>query len=163
MIVESRQEVNLITRLPSEQALTFTQQPTKFLRRLDFLQEVSSAAGQVSGVLAVPFPLLGEVTLPFLSMLEPLPEGAALRPQPLATERAWLEIAGTARQESEALRYNFLFRAHLSTPNAEEWGTRAFEKMVLASAQRCVARVTSALPAALQAALEEAETQPPKY
>lgn len=157
MILETQQQLTLPTRLGPVEALAFVQQPQQVLAHLHFLQDLQVDSGRLSGVLALHVPMVGEVTLPFVSLLQEQPSGAALLPQPLSHERAWLEIAGQAHSAEQSVHYDFTFRAHLQTPSAEQWGAKAFEKMVQASAQRSIARISEALPAALQAALTAAE------
>ena len=154
MIVETLQTVRLDA--PHEAAaLAFLRDPARALSQVRFLRELQLSGPQVRGVLAVQFPMLGEVTLPFVSVLEETPGGARLLPQSLGHERAWLEVAGEGTLSGAALEYSFTFRAHLDTPTAEKWGGAAFEKMVRAAASRAMARVTRELPQAMAAALAE--------
>ncbi|AWN23482.1 DUF3809 domain-containing protein [Deinococcus irradiatisoli] len=157
MIVEAHQPF----RLPAPEdpaALAFVRDPTRALAKVRFLKTLEVQGSEVRGVLAVQLPMLGEVTLPFFSVLEHTAAGARLLPQPLDNERAWLEVEGEAGLEGTELDYRFTFRAHLDTPSAEKWGAVAFEKMVQAAASRTLAKVARELPAAVAAAL--AENQP---
>ncbi|WP_293914846.1 DUF3809 domain-containing protein [Deinococcus sp.] len=157
MIVEAHEDFSAPTALAPEFALAFLRDPTRLLSRVSFLREVEVSGQEVRGVLAVQLPLLGEVSLPFFSVLENTERGARLTPQPIEHRRAWLEVGGEGRLDAEldaaALAYAFVFRAHLDTPTAEKWGGAAFEKMVQAAASRTIARVAQALPRALAEAL----------
>ncbi len=176
MILETQQQLSFPTRLTPSSALAFIRSPQQLLTQLSFLQEVEQRGEQVSGVLALSFPMLGEVTLPFVSLMSQQPHGAVLLPQALTHERAWLEIAGQGHLEPPSdqpgqsdytttqlprhrqIHYHFQFRAYLQTPDvAQQWGAKAFEKMVQASAQRTINRVAQALPVAFARALETAE------
>ena len=152
MIAESRETFSLNAANP-ETALAFLHDPARALSKVRFLRELHVSGPEVRGVLTVALPMLGEVTLPFFSVLETNPQGAVLRPQPLDGERAWLEVAGEGTLSGHQLTYLFVFRAHLDTPTAEKWGSAAFEKMVQAAATRTMARVSRELPQAVAAAL----------
>lgn len=129
-------------RLPEQ---TLTEQP---------LSQQPLAEQTLCAELVVPVPMLGEVDLPFCSVLSSTPDGALLTPQPVTGERAWLELAGRGRAEGTALHYHFQFTAHLGVPQAEGWGGAAFEKMVRAAAGRTLERVARELPEALRRGME---------
>ena len=158
MIVPAREQFDLSAPADAA-ALAFVRNPAQALSTVRFLREVQVSGAQISGVLAVQLPLLGEVTLPFVSVLEDTPAGARLLPQSLDHERAWLEVAGEGTLITGQLRYVFEFRAHLDMPAADKWGGAAFEKMVQAAASRTMSRVAQDLPRALAAALAETEHQ----
>ncbi|WP_161880250.1 DUF3809 domain-containing protein [Deinococcus alpinitundrae] len=157
MIVEASELFTLTAPPDHAAALAFLRDPARSLARVRFLRDVQVGGAQVRGVLAVQLPMVGEVTLPFFSVLENTESGARLIPQGLQNERAWLEVAGEGKLSGPLLEleYAFVFRAHLSIPTAEKWGGSAFEKMVQAAASRTMARVTQELPKALAAALAE--------
>jgi hypothetical protein len=151
----------------ARQALDFVRDPARTLARLRFLRGLSAGDGEVRGELVVPLPVLGEADLPFFSRLALTPDGATLTPQALPGERAWVEVSGQAQVLEGAtpgedpatgrvveVVFNFQFRAHLSTPEAQGWGGAAFEKMVRAAAGRTLERVTQELPEGIREALE---------
>ena len=140
-------------------ALAFVRSPALALSKVRFVRDLSADAEGIAGELVVPVPVLGEVDLPFRSALVHTPDGAQLVPQSLG-ERAWVEVAGTAQVTADGqMHFAFDFRAHLSLPEAEGWGGAAFEKMVQAAATRTLSRVGQALPAGMQAALDEQGTE----
>lgn len=147
---------------PAE-ALAWARAADTALSQVDFLQNVQRTGDTLSGELRVPVPLLGEVTLPFVSVLYTTPHGAGLTPQPLPERRGWLEITGTAEiaEQSSAgttpVQLHFDFQAHLRLPESGNVGGAAFEKMVRATAQRTIERVLAELPQQLQASMQEAE------
>ncbi|GAA4017576.1 DUF3809 domain-containing protein [Deinococcus rubellus] len=155
MIIEADQPFSLPAPGDSAAALAFVRDPARSLSQVRFLRELSVSAAEVRGVLAVSLPMLGEVTLPFFSVLEETERGARLLPQMIEHERAWLEVAGEGQLSGAALDYSFVFRAHLGLPAAEKWGGAAFEKMVQAAASRTLARVARELPRAVAAALAD--------
>jgi Protein of unknown function (DUF3809) len=153
VIVEAHQDFGQETSLAEAHALAFLRDPARLLLKVSFLRDLQVTGQEVRGVLAVQLPLLGEVSLPFFSVLEDTQRGARLVPQPVEHKRAWLEVGGDGVLDGSALSYTFVFRAHLDTPAAEKWGGAAFEKMVQAAAGRTIARVAQALPRALAEAL----------
>lgn len=159
MIVEACERFELPAPADAAAALAFLHDPTRTLAKVHFLRELSVSgqtpnATEVRGVLTVQLPMLGEVTLPFLSVLEVTPLGARLLPQVLENERAWIEVEGQGQLLEATLAYVFVFRAHLQMPAAEKWGGAAFEKMVRAAASRTIARVAQELPRAVGEALK---------
>jgi len=135
-------------------ALAFVRDAGTALSRVQFLRGLGTGPEGVSGELVVTVPVLGEVDLPFRSRLEETPRGAALIPQPVEGERAWVEVAGEAQVDSAgSVAFHFEFRAHLRLPQAEGWGGAAFEKMVRAAAARTLERVAGELPAGIAAAM----------
>lgn len=135
-------------------ALAFVRDAGRALARVQFLRDLRAGPAGVSGELVVTVPVLGEVDLPFRSRLEELPRGAALLPQPVAGERAWVEVAGEAQVDGAGVAtFHFHFRAHLGLPQAEGWGGAAFEKMVRAAAARTLERVAGELPQGIEAAV----------
>lgn len=155
MIVEASELFTLTAPPDPAAALTFLRDPARALAGVRFLRDVQVSGAEVRGVLAVQLPMVGEVTLPFFSVLENTDRGARLVPQGIQNERAWLEVEGEGVLSGLLLEYAFVFRAHLDIPAAEKWGGSAFEKMVQAAASRTMARVTQELPRALAAALAE--------
>lgn len=155
MIVEAREAFELPAPADSAAALTFLRDPARSLARVRFLRELTVNGNEVRGVLAVQLPMLGEVTLPFFSVLEETELGARLIPQASENERAWIEVEGEGQLEGATLAYVFVFRTHLQIPAAEKWGGAAFEKMVRAAASRTIARVAQELPRAMGEALAE--------
>ena len=155
MIVEAREPFTLTAPPDAAAALAFLRDPARSLAKVGFLRGLQVSGAEVRGVLAVQLPMLGEVTLPFFSVLEETEWGARLRPQMIENERAWLEVEGEGMLSGPELEYQFVFRAHLAMPAAEKWGGSAFEKMVQAAASRTMARVARELPKAMAAALAE--------
>ncbi|MBZ9713840.1 DUF3809 domain-containing protein [Deinococcus multiflagellatus] len=156
MIVEAAQAFAVPWPGPHEAALAFVRDPARTLAHVRFLRGLQAGAGEVRGELVVPLPGLGNVDLPFSSALQLTPAGADLCPQPVAHERAWVEVAGQAQVQGAEVQFAFQFRAHLQTPDAQGWGGAAFEKMVRAAAGRTLERVARELPAALaQAAADD--------
>ncbi|TSA86832.1 DUF3809 domain-containing protein [Deinococcus detaillensis] len=154
MIVEASERFELPAPADDATALAFLRDPARSLAKVRFLRELAVSGHEVRGVLAVQLPMLGEVTLPFFSVLDVTPLGARLIPQALENERAWIEVGGEGQLKEAALAYVFVFRAHLQMPTAEKWGGEAFEKMVRAAASRTIARVAQELPRAVGEALE---------
>ncbi|MDO4244629.1 MAG: DUF3809 domain-containing protein [Deinococcus sp.] len=153
MILEAAQQFMLRHPQGQAAALAFVRDPAQSLAGVRFLRGLTSADGQVRGELVVQVPMLGEVDLPFCSEIHEAPQGAELRPLPLAGERAWVEVSGKAQAVGGEMHFDFQFRAHLATPEAEGWGGAAFEKMVQAAARRTLERVAQALPEGLAASL----------
>lgn len=160
MILEAAQQFTLRHPQGQAAALAFVRDPAQSLAGVRFLRGLvstggASAGGQVRGELVVQVPLLGEVDLPFCSEVHETAQGAELIPQPLSGERAWVEVAGQARAVEGEMHFDFQFRAHLATPEAEGWGGAAFEKMVQSAARRTLERVAQALPEGLAASLPD--------
>ncbi|ADY25427.1 hypothetical protein Deipr_0254 [Deinococcus proteolyticus MRP] len=144
---------------PAE-ALAWAQAPGRALVQVDFLQDVQLSGAHLSGELRVPVPLLGEITLPFVSRLDTAPSGASLTPQPLPERRGWVEVSGQATVGEPApagggtpVELSFDFQAFLRLPDSGNLGGAAFEKMVRATAQRTIERVLVGLPEQLQASM----------
>ncbi|MDL2342898.1 DUF3809 domain-containing protein [Deinococcus sp. MIMF12] len=154
MLFEARQAFTLTHPGGHGAALAFVRDAGVSLSRVRFLRGLRGDAAGVHGELVVPVPLLGEVDLPFFSLLQPTPDGAELRPQPVTGERAWVEVAGQARVDAAGeMAFEFQFRAHLRLPEAEGWGGAAFEKMVRSAAERTLERLAGELPQGIAAAL----------
>ncbi|MFC4638062.1 DUF3809 domain-containing protein [Deinococcus hohokamensis] len=153
MILEAQQHFALHHPGGQDAALVFVRDPALALSQVRFLRALTTTAGEVRGELVVTVPILGEVDLPFCSVVAPTPGGAELRPLPLSGERAWVEVAGQARVEGGEMHFEFGFRAHLALPEAEGWGGAAFEKMVRAAAGRTLERVAQDLPASVARAV----------
>lgn len=161
MILEAQQSFSLTHPHGQAEALAFVRDPALALSRVRFLRGLEGNPEGVRGELIVPVPVLGEVDLPFFSLLHLAPDGATLTPQPITGERAWVEVSGTASADGAGLiTFHFHFVAHLATPEAEGWGGAAFEKMVRAAAGRTLERVARELPQGIGAALAaQAEAQ----
>lgn len=155
MIVEATQDFTLPWTGDDAAALAFVRDPARALARVRFLRDLRADGEVVRGELLVPLPGLGEVDLPFHSVLTATPDGGALTPQAISGERAWVEVAGQARLDGGALHFAFQFRAHLATPDAQGWGGAAFEKMIRAAAARTLERVARELPAGIAQAAQE--------
>lgn len=157
MILEAEQAFSLPHPGSPAQALAFVRDPARSLSRVRFLRGLHAGPDGVRGELLVPLPLLGDADLPFHSALHLTPDGAALLPHPLTGKRAWIEVTGQARvqerEEGALLHFAFEFRAHLALPDAEGWGSAAFEKMARAAAGRTLERVARELPAGIAAAM----------
>ncbi|MDB5045959.1 MAG: hypothetical protein JWQ08_2009 [Deinococcus sp.] len=154
MILEAEQSFALTHPQGQLAALAFVRDPALALSRVRFLRGLVGSTEGVRGELIVPVPVLGEVDLPFHSLLLVTEDGATLTPQPIADERAWVEVSGTAATDSAGqIRFQFHFVAHLATPEAEGWGGAAFEKMVRAAAGRTLERVARELPQGIGAAV----------
>lgn len=155
MILAAAQTFSLNHPAGHQAALGFVREPGRSLSRLTFLRDLQADGSEVRGVLAVTFPVLGEVTLPFVSRIEQMPDGAVLLPLPIADERAWVEVGGqaTVAENSSEMHFEFNFQAHLAVPEAEGWGGAAFEKMVRAAAGRTLERIAAALPKGLAEAI----------
>lgn len=154
MILDAEQQFTLIHPGGAVLALAFVRDPARALSQVRFLRDLQAEPSGVRGELLVTVPGLGEIDLPFRSGLLLTPGGARLQPQPLAGERAWVEVSGEAEVGAAGeMAFHFLFRAHLQTPGTEGWGGQAFEKMVRAAAGRTLERVARALPEGLSAAL----------
>lgn len=158
MLLEAEQSFGLRHPGGEAAALAFVRDPQQSLAQVRFLRGLQSAEREgggaaVSGELIVSVPAMGEVDLPFRSALEQTPHGAALLPLNLSGERAWVEVSGQAEVSGGEMQFHFQFRAHLTLPSGEGWGSAAFEKMVQAAAARTLARVAAALPQGIAAAL----------
>ncbi|GAA5513310.1 hypothetical protein Dcar01_02043 [Deinococcus carri] len=161
MVIEAQQSFTLTHPGGRAAALAFVRDAGAALSRVRFLRDLRGDREGVTGELVVPVPVLGEVDLPFRSRLTVTPDGAALTPEPLAGERAWVEVAGQAGvDEVGAVTFHFHFRAHLTLPQAEGWGGAAFEKMVRAAAGRTLERVAGELPVGIGAAMGAGRGQP---
>ncbi|MFC3831784.1 MULTISPECIES: DUF3809 domain-containing protein [Deinococcus] len=161
MVIESAQAFTLTFPGPSAGALAFVRSPAWALSRVEFLRHLRADDSGVRGELLVQLPVLGQADLPFHSRVVPTADGAALEPQPLSGERAWVEVQGSARAEDTgsvqtALDFSFMFRAHLAVPDGGGWGGDAFSKMVQAAARRTLERVARELPAGIAAAMADA-------
>ncbi|GGL01434.1 DUF3809 domain-containing protein [Deinococcus radiotolerans] len=155
MIVEATQDFTLPWTGDDAAALAFVRNPARALARVRFLRDLRADGEGVRGELLVPLPGLGEVDLPFRSVLTATPDGAILTPEAISGERAWVEVAGQARLDGNALHFAFQFRAHLATPDAQGWGGAAFEKMIRAAAGRTLDRVARELPTGIMQAAQE--------
>ncbi|WP_309572418.1 DUF3809 domain-containing protein [Deinococcus sp.] len=158
MVIESAQTFTLAYPGTPQQAVAFVQTPALALSRVGFLRHLKADQNGVQGELLVQLPVLGEADLPFRSQLVLTPDGAALEPQVLTGERAWVEVHGTAQVGAEhadraGVVFAFLFRAHLALPDGGGWGSDAFTKMVRAAAGRTLHRVAQELPAGIAAAM----------
>ncbi|ADV68650.1 DUF3809 domain-containing protein [Deinococcus maricopensis] len=157
MIFEATQTFELPYPGERAAALAFLRDPARALARVRFLEGLHVHGDRVRATLRAPIPVLGEVTLPFESVLQVTADGATLTPQPISGERAWVEVAGQGHARGDAehvmLMYAFQFRAHLSAPAAEHWGGAAFEKMARETARRTLERVAAAFPDAVRAAM----------
>lgn len=108
----------------------------------------------LSGRVKVKAPALGEINLPFRSIVLEQPRGSSLVPEALPHERAWVAVAGEVAVSEEAvMSFQFHFVGHVNLPDVPGWGSAAFEKMVNAAAQRTLSRVAEALPRDIEAAL----------
>lgn len=154
MVIEAGQSFTLTHPGGQSAALAFVRDAGVALSHVRFLRGLRADHQGVTGELVVPVPVLGEVDLPFRSLLTVTPGGATLTPQPVKGERAWVEVAGQAEVDGAGtVTFHFHFRAHLTTPPAEGWGGAAFEKMVRAAAGRTLERVAGELPAGIGAAM----------
>ena len=154
MLIEAEQAFTLTHPGGPAAALAFVRDAGLSLSRVRFLRNLRGSPEGVTGELIVPVPVLGEVDLPFRSLLTVTPSGAALTPQPIEGERAWVEVTGQAEVHAGGTTtFQFHFRAHLGTPQAEGWGGAAFEKMVRAAAGRTLERVAAELPVGIGAAM----------
>ena len=167
MVIESAQAFTLTFPGTPQKALAFVQSPAQALARVGFLRHLKADQEGVQGELLVQLPVLGQADLPFRSQLLLTEGGAALEPQLLTGERAWVEVQGTARLDEGTglvegtvqgvgLVFAFLFRAHLALPDGGGWGGDAFTKMVQAAAGRTLERVARELPAGITAAMTDA-------
>lgn len=187
MIIDSAQQFVLEYPGSPAGALAFVRDPARSLSRVRFLRELNASPdggrGEVElrGELIVQLPVLGQVDLPFFSVLQTTEGGATLLPQPLEHERAWVEVRGVAQVHclpgapagsaphssgGTPVSFDFQFRAHLATPQTGDpteagaaglgWGGAAFGKMVRAAAGRTLQRVASELPSGIHEAMQAA-------
>ena len=138
------------------EAVAFLRDVNRSLERVAFIKNLRVDGADVLADLRIDAPVIGEQLLDFQSVLEALPDGAKLR----SLERsgnAWAEVAGegTAQPAGDAasIEYRLRIVAHLNLPAAERWGGRAFEKMVFATAQRAIERMTLEFPDGVAAAM----------
>lgn len=201
MIIDSTQQFVLDYPGPLAGALAFVRDPAWSLSRVRFLHGLTARTDgvrgglgedgdvkergelEVRGELIVQLPVLGQVDLPFFSVLQFTEGGATLIPQLLEHERAWVEVRGVAQvggvqvgggqvggvqadspdPAGTPVGFDFQFRAHLAMPQTGDppqagaagpgWGGAAFGKMVRAAANRTLQRVASDLPAGIREAM----------
>ncbi len=146
MQIEAEQTFTLEFPGTPQDALAFLRDPARSLAYVRFLRDLDVSGPEVRAVLLVNVPMLGEIDLPLHSRLVHTPQGAGLEAQPIAGERAWIELNGEGTAEGRLLSYAFRFTAHIEMPSAEKWGGAAFEKMVRAAAERTLSRLARELP-----------------
>lgn len=154
MIVEATQDFTLPWTGDDAAALAFVRDPARALSRVRFLRDLRADGEGVRGELLVPLPGLGEVDLPFHSVLTATPDGGAHA----AGHQRRARVGGGRRAGPPGrgtLHFAFQFRAHLATPDAQGWGGAAFEKMIRAAAARTLDRVARELPAGIAQAAQE--------
>ena len=115
--------------------------PERALARLAVFRDLKLMNGVLSGALAAPFVLIGEVRFPFRSRFELGGDMARLEPEPLANEGdAAAELSGSARTEGNRVCYQARVALELYLPEGEKWGGRAFRKMAEAAFERTLKR-----------------------
>ncbi len=140
----------------TEEAVAFVQNVQHSLEHVDFIKNLRVDGSDVMADLSVDVPVLGEQRLDFHSRLEARSDGANLIPLP-RSGKAWAEVGGEGRvtpnSSGSSLTYRLRIVVHVELPAAERWGGRAFEKMVQATAQRAIERMTEQFPLGVQAAM----------
>jgi Protein of unknown function (DUF3809) len=129
----------------SAEATAFLRDVLHSLARVRFIDDLRLENQTVLANLLIDVPVLGEQRLDFASRLELHPEGANLIAQP-RTGKAWAEVSGQGRVRESAhavqIHYALQIVVHLELPVGEKWGSKAFEKMVQATAKSAVERLT---------------------
>jgi carbon monoxide dehydrogenase subunit G len=140
----------------ADQGVAFVQDVQRSLQHVAFIKNLRLDGSDVLADLSVDVPVLGEQRLDFHSRLEACSDGANLIPLP-RSGKAWAEVGGEGRVtpngSSSSLTYRLRIVVHVELPTAERWGGRAFEKMVQATAQRAIERMTEQFPVGVQAAM----------
>ncbi len=155
MQIEAEQAFPLDFPGTSTDALAFLRDPARALAGVRFLRDLTVSGPELRAVLVVNVPMLGETLLPLHSRLIHTPQGARLEAQPVAGERAWIELNGEGTADGQLLSYHFRFTAHIEMPSAEKWGGAAFEKMVRAAAERTLSRLARELPEGMARGMAE--------
>ncbi|WP_457630655.1 DUF3809 family protein [Oceanithermus sp.] len=120
--------------------------PQLALARLRVFRDLELEDGVLSGALAAPFVLIGEVRFPFRSRFLLGERTAELTPLPLESEaESAAELAGTAELAGDRVCYQADVALQLSLPEGEKWGGRAFRKMAEAAFERTLARTLNEL------------------
>jgi len=117
-------------------ALELMGQPHHALAKLPVFRELKLENRVLSGFLAAPFALLGEVRFPFSSRFEVAGETARLEPLPATDEELRAELSGKATVQGKEVCYQALIRLDIDLPQGEKWGGKAFRKMAEAAFER---------------------------
>ena len=162
MKLEVEREFVLAHPGTSKQAIAFVQNVPVSLAHVPFIRNLRLEGSDVFADLRIDAPIIGEQHLDFHSRLETTEDGARL----ISLERsgkAWAEVGGQAHVTPERLdslnsanssiRYRLRIVIHLELPVTDRWGGRAFEKMVHATAQRSIERLSLEFPEGVLAAM----------
>ena len=115
--------------------------PERALARLAVFRDLKLMDGVLSGALAAPFALIGEVRFPFRSRFELDGDSARLEPEPLADRGdAVAELGGSARAKGDRVCYQAQVALELRLPEGDKWGGRAFRKMAEAAFEKTLKR-----------------------
>jgi hypothetical protein len=135
-------------------AVTFVRDVERSLADADFLTSLARDGDVVTAQLPVNAALFGAQKLRFRSRLVPTPSGARLEGLDLDDRPGWARVSGEATvvpiPDGCRLDYRFEIEIHLAVPEAERWGGRALLKMIEVTADRVLARVTTAFPDAVR-------------
>jgi len=122
------------------------EKPEEALGRLRVFRDLTLQGDVLSGVLAAPFALMGELRFPFSSRFSLHNDVGKLTPLPSANDaESAAELAGTARLEGDRVCYEADVLLRLSLPEGEKWGGRAFRKMAEAAFERILNRTLNEL------------------
>jgi hypothetical protein len=141
----------------SDEALRFLRDVRCSLVQVRFIDDLRLETDTILANLLIDVPVLGEQRLDFASKLTPHPEGADLIALPLSG-KAWAEVSGQGRMRQTAgveIFYALQIAVHLELPVGEKWGGRAFEKMVQATAQNAIQRLTLEFERGVTAAIKQ--------
>ncbi len=145
---------------PAE-AVAFARDVPRTLSHADFLADLQVVTGEPSYVTAaipVSAAMFGQRELPFRSVLEPTPDGAALHGLEIDPDGpGWAVVSGLAwvsplagnTHRGSRIDYEFEITVRLRLPAAERWGERALTRMIEFTARTVLAQVAERLPAAV--------------
>lgn len=139
-----------------EQATSYLCDVQKSLAHVRFIRGLRVMEQNIYADLIVDVPILGEQRLDFHSILEPHATGANLIAQP-RQGRAWAAVSGQGRAIQNGkveIHYALQITIHLELPSTDKWGSRAFEKMVQATAKSAVERMTREFGQGVQMGME---------
>ena len=132
----------------ASEARTWLQDPVMALSRIKVFRDLKLEGGVLSGYLAAPFALIGEVRFPFRSRFSAGPDSAELTPlEPAEGENrdTAAELGGRAWLEEDRVCYQASLLLEFTLPKGEKWGGRAFRKMAEAAFERTLSRTLQEL------------------
>ncbi len=126
-----------------QEARRWLQDPTLALSQIKVFRDLELKGGVLSGFMAAPFAIVGEVRFPFRSRFRLEAEAGTLTP--IAADEATssdtsAELGGRARLEGDRVCFQAELLLRLNLPEGEKWGGRAFRKMAEAAFERTLSR-----------------------